>query len=432
MDSFEDSSSKKKCPVCEISITHLGKHLKTHKLPEDEIKTIMYRNRKRRISKKEQNKKVCPLSTCQGLEPHPRLDVHFRRFHKMKTSDELYKMYINKRKNSLWEEKTGNVNKVKNDVTNKKCELTKSIEYHISQKFESYLLTSKGGNNDTRISTKMAYELRKIFRDIKIEEETSILTNHYEKKLENWLFSKIRSNSAITYCKIIRKYCDFLLDNHTTVNVYPINQLKDTLRCWKMQLRKNHRKTSLLKKQLKDINELEELVKSTALKKYEKYLHVPNTAITCAVHISIRNYLIYSALADNGCRPELLSGLTMKEFSHAIVVKMKDGSILYEIYVADHKTAASGQLKLFLKNDLYGYYHVYAHRIREFVLRREDVCECEHFFITWSGKRITSSDVNAAVNSIWKKTKVKESDKASKLYKNEVAEILKTKSQYNQ
>ena len=112
-----------------------------------------------------------------------------------------------------------------------------------------------------------------------------------------------------------------------------------------------------------------------------------------------RNYILMYLCLDNASRTGALANMTVGEFKQA---QLKNGS--YRINVVDHKTiGTSGPACIVARYELFQEMLVYFERMRN-TLDGMRSLKSDPVFVSWSGKKMSSSMVTAQINSFWGKT----------------------------
>ena len=102
---------------------------------------------------------------------------------------------------------------------------------------------------------------------------------------------------------------------------------------------------------------------------------------------------------DNASRTGALANMTCKEFDNAIY---EDG--MYKVAFLDHKTlATSGLCMIVFTKDLIQAAQIYMNFFRNSMDGVNEKDRMTKSFLSWSGKRLSSSMVSAQLNSFWSK-----------------------------
>ena len=114
---------------------------------------------------------------------------------------------------------------------------------------------------------------------------------------------------------------------------------------------------------------------------------------------TIRDYIIMYLCINNASRTGALANMTCREFSKAT---NENGS--YRVSVFNHKTVAtSGPAVIVFTSKLYAEALVYFQRFRNQLMDIDKRDEF-YFFLSWSGKKLSSNMVTGQLNSFWGKS----------------------------
>ena len=126
---------------------------------------------------------------------------------------------------------------------------------------------------------------------------------------------------------------------------------------------------------------------------------ISGKSITFKLFTSVRDYLLMYICLNNASRTGAISNMTCEEFLHAKI----DGTS-YLVSVFDHKTlSTAGPAIMCFSTQLYNEATVY---FRYFRNKLQDIGEGKprgSFFVSWDGKKMSSSMVSAQINSFWNK-----------------------------
>ena len=96
----------------------------------------------------------------------------------------------------------------------------------------------------------------------------------------------------------------------------------------------------------------------------------------------------------NASRTRALANMTCKEFDNAIY---EDG--MYKVAILDDKTlATSGPCMIVFTKDLFQAAQIYLNFFRNSLDGVNEIDRTANFFLSWSGKRLSSSMVSAQLN----------------------------------
>ena len=119
--------------------------------------------------------------------------------------------------------------------------------------------------------------------------------------------------------------------------------------------------------------------------------------VTQANYTLVRDFLLVQIFMDNANRPGVLSCMTMKEFND--VSEEGDGGV---VSVTTHKTAhIHGPAHIVLSQKLKTWLTMFVQAIRP-----HGTAESDYMVFTWNGRSMTSSQINKALHSVFKKATV--------------------------
>lgn len=82
---------------------------------------------------------------------------------------------------------------------------------------------------------------------------------------------------------------------------------------------------------------------------------------------------------------------------------VKNNEKYYIIEVPEHMSFLThGSARICLDKELYRYYKVYLHKMRNIVLSKCGQYLEKHFFVSWTGKAMQSNEVNKGLKTIWR------------------------------
>ena len=172
-----------------------------------------------------------------------------------------------------------------------------------------------------------------------------------------------------------------------------------------------YRKQVMESRWQKDLSQLTQLFKSHEIRdldnsEYVQYCKRLINKINCGSksptfkeYVSVRDYILMYMCLDNASRTGALANMTCKEFDNAIY---EDGT--YKVAILDHKTlATSGPCMIVFTKDLFQAAQIYLNFFRNSMDGVNEKDRTAKFFLSWSGKRLSSSMVSAQLNSFWGK-----------------------------
>ena len=119
------------------------------------------------------------------------------------------------------------------------------------------------------------------------------------------------------------------------------------------------------------------------------------------IHSIMRNYLLLVTLFRSSCRAGVLANLEVKDFQNAQEV-VGDDKKCYIVEVPEHKTFLThGSARICLDEELHKYYQLYLNKIRNVILSSCGNIWAKHFFLSWTGKKLKTNEVNKSLKAIW-------------------------------
>ena len=135
--------------------------------------------------------------------------------------------------------------------------------------------------------------------------------------------------------------------------------MKSRLGMWKSAYKKDHKIATRKKLEFERRNKIrpQDTVKSNIVKEAIKLLGKSNDQIRCSptAFVLVRDFIITEIYIDNGHQAGVLLNMTMEEFYKT--EKMKDN--MYQLMVFHHKESRSGQIRVILKESLFGWLTTY-------------------------------------------------------------------------
>ena len=397
----ELSARYRTCHICNTSQSNLRRHLRTHLLDEEEISRLVYRQRIR--NKNPKNKHYCPLEECVDLQPHQRLDQHFKKFHKLDETSDLYRTYIKKynRKPKCLDANISSLEEVLDD-------------------FYEFLVSPNSKMTGEKNAKQQKYKLKQILIDCKVFTHEEAASSANELKFQKWFFqySKDRCpNSAKTYLWVFHSYVEYLqlrLRSSKSINYKNLSSLKDVVQSWIKNMNKLHKKEPVKFHDNIPADDVTAFLNSPMAREVSLLVDILNgptkNTINKEEHTLLRNFIFIMTILRNGCRPGVLANMTIQEFYKATSYRSEDsGETYFTVQVSNHKTAYSlGAAFVCLPLDLYNRYKMYLHKIRPYILQDKHCMDSpETFFLTWNGKELNSDDIHRGITSLWKKCGLK-------------------------
>lgn len=280
------------------------------------------------------------------------------------------------------------------------------------QRFCSYMV-GPDRNRKERSVTLIASDVRRIFSVVGVKDNLEIIfrdggSDFRDKYIvEDCGNRNIKATSIKKYLYSLLDFCEFLVAENikiTNVSSHDINTLIGRIKQW----RKNYKNQEKLAKHVKAAEDLEMLVDSEQVKRYQdsenvktalalfdKIENYPNHVVTRTEYCSLRDH-IYTAIHFS-CAPRsgVTANMTMKEFE--LAKEQSDGRWLIEVW--DHKTVQHyGPAKLLLSQKHFRLLKIFVNNVRTQTNPR-----FENVFLSWSGNRLVSGDVSKRLHLSWEK-----------------------------
>ncbi len=446
------------CPslACKAQVVHLPRHMRNvHKWTKEAASKVLLKyNIRQRKSKDddddntEQSKKDyhrrrrCPVPGCHTIVF--RLATHVQKVHKFERSSKEYKdalacativpdrkhhllQYKERKTHLLIGQSFGEEGTTSSSITSDDDEddsddaqevsgaAEKPAPHPVLTKFEEWLESLDGGKRDKKTVKQHSSQLWKILMVIDDSGDISslldinlvrhlFLTKHVEEK-------KYKAGTIKSYLMSLRHYFSFLLSDRPAEVEFcteDIRAVRDKISMWSTSYKKescNRRWQKLeedAKKRLTPAN-IQTFEKSEAACEAVKILGqhsdpTQSATMTQTTFILVRDFLFTQIFIDNANRPGVLSHMTMEEFKNV----RKDGDN-YVISVMKHKTAhVHGLAYIILNSKLKAWLSIFVKVMRTQVA----TSTTGPVFLSWNGQRMTSSQINKAVKSIFKKAEV--------------------------
>ena len=231
---------------------------------------------------------------------------------------------------------------------------------------------------------------------------------------DKWLISfeiKRKPGTVKSYIHSLRFFYKFIIsDEPLECSKYKGKCSSLVIMCdnWITVYRKKSRKT----RWRRDVEQLSQLFKASEIKTLDKsdlvqYCKKTLKTFSCSEiqHATLkhfsnsRDYLLMYLCLDNASRTGALANMTLNELQKA----MFDGGV-YKVAVVDHKTLeTSGPAIIVFTSDLYKEARTYVQYMRNKLEGINCVDKSATVFLSWSGRKMSSSMVTAQINSFWGK-----------------------------
>ena len=451
----------RQCPVCDKPVAKLVRHLmQLHKLDREVALATSAKNRKpytlkngmrskdtRRVYKLRQ----CPVNGCKSIVR--RLCEHLKYKHK---GIRMHKFYSTKPEGSTIAAVTDNANEVESiyhdpvvervspttEVTDidvniygnwKKGNKTHNLTYNpheaqqdtahykykytdiisnislarneICGKFEEFLTSSDYALESKIVSKQMKHSISNFMK--------TLCKNSFEPlfvfdNIRTLFDSKVNCNqwkaaTAKTYKNALKAfYCFVGIRKVLFAPKNLIISLQASLdrlgSSYKKKIRKDkYQKMKATEKILLQPADMEQILASDVSKlALQKFHNADTSEILRQDYCLMRNYLLVRVFMKQGSRTGVLANLTLKDF----LERKKDTTLdLVTFSVTQHKTATQyGDAVIVINNDVENLFVTYLKKVRP----ASEKTECPYFFRSWSGKKMESPDINAAVKAFFK------------------------------
>lgn len=436
------SRRKINCPLpsCKSEIVHLPRHMRNvHKWTKKAAAKVLskYNIRKQGATKQSKDyhlRRRCPVGGCFSIVQ--RLSTHLQNVHKMEKTSKEYcdaiktSKVVPKGKHPIinWkEQRAQNIHTPLNTIAKSRVHerdtvvqpevhdsSSKVAAYPVLRQFEIWLQTPDGGKRDSKTAKQHSSQLVGLLNAI---DHTSDINSLLDINLVSSLFlesyakkKNYEAGTTKSYLMSLRHFYTFLIsDNPDDVNFNAddVRAAREKIRLWSTSY-KRETCTRRWKKLAEDeSNRLQPADIKTfenseaareAIKTIGEFSGLDrNQLVTQAQYTLVRDFLFAQILIDNANRPGVLSCMTMEEFNN-----MHEKGDRYVISVMKHKTVhIHGPALIVLSEKLKAWLILFVKMMRPHVTSTSDLV-----FLTWNGQPMTSSQINKALQSVFKKATV--------------------------
>ena len=283
----------------------------------------------------------------------------------------------------------------------------------ILEKFSNWMLSPDGEQKDKKTALQHVSQLKRVMSVTGgglacLLDEKKIRDVFLPQAKEKYYPATIKS-----YLMSVQHYCSFLLEDQPSGVDYDkdsINHLRDKLKKWSS----SYKRQSTRRRWERQEEDVSSLITPEKVKEFEqsqatrdavillgKLSGAHSMEITQKMYTLVRDYLIAQIMIDNANRAGVIAFMTVKEFQRA---KMEDDR--YVVEVLQHKTVDThGPAQVVLTVHLYNCLDIFLKEMRSKLPGAQTEAN-RPMFLSWSGKRLQSSQVTKALGSIFKKAGV--------------------------
>ena len=282
-------------------------------------------------------------------------------------------------------------------------------------KFEEWMLSPDGGKRDAKTAKQHSSQVFGMLKAIDDEEDMhslldlALVRNVFLKS--HVVTKKYEVGTIKSYLMSLRHFFSFLLSDkpdEVDFDAHDIKAAREKVQLWST----SYRKESSVRKWQKLEEDFQNRLTAANITKFEKSEAARNaikelgkhsdveekTVVTQSSYTLVRDFLFTQIFTDNANRPGALAGMTMNEYR-----QMRKEGDDYVISVMDHKTAhVYGPAIIVLSKKLMSWLSVFVEVMRAEVT----TTKTGHVFLTWNGQRMTSGQINRAVQSVFKKAEI--------------------------
>jgi site-specific recombinase XerD len=464
--STDGSRRKVSCPLlaCKAKVVHLPRHMRNvHKWTSEAASKVLLKfniRKKKNKRKKEKGdddeksskkakhkdyhrRRRCPINDCHTIVF--RLSAHLQKVHKLDRSSKEYcdalasatvvpdikhpkirykeLHYQHSQMGESFDEASltscsarSEDDEERNDEEQIHEVLHTSNSHPLVAEFEEWMSSPDGGKRDDKTVKQHAAQLLKLLTvlgqpddvasllDVKLIQ--SVFLNGYVKDKE------FQPGTIKSYLMSLRHYYTFLLSHRpdgVEFHAEDVRSAREKIQMWSKSYKKEAC-TRRLEKQEEDLSHIltpENIClfeKSEAARLAIKILgEQSNTTeavlVTQNSYTLVRDFLFTQIFIDNANRPGVLTYMTISEYQN---MRTQDDDRV--IVVKNHKTRhVHGPAYIVLSKKLEAWLSIFVERMRPQVTTSTS----GYLFLSWNGKRMSSSQINKAVQSVFKKAGVK-------------------------
>ena len=440
------------CPLasCKAKVVHLPRHMRNvHHWTKEAAAKVLHKYNMRKtpatkLSKKTESSKrqtdyhlrrLCPVGNCHSIVL--RFSKHLQRVHKLTKTSKEYRdaikmsKVVSKEKHATVQQKkrtrfplatqTERREQEDDDTVDVECPDKEQDFFQpvsagpVISKFEKWLSSPDGGKRDEKTVKQHSAQLMAMLNVIDEScDVTSLLDTNLVSSvfLETYVKEKnYEAGTTKSYLMSLRHFYSFLLSDNSddvTFNADDVRAAMERIRLWSTSFKRETCTRRWKKLEEDEMNRLKpEDVKAfersdaarEAIKTIGDFANPENRPVLNQnKYILVRDFLLAQIFIDNANRPGVLSFMTMDEFHN---MRMEgDGSV---ISVMKHKTAhIHGPAYIVLSQKLKGWLTLFVQVMRPDVTTSTS----GSVFLTWNGQTMTSSQINKALQSIFKKATI--------------------------
>ncbi len=433
------SRRKVKCPLpsCKSEIVHLPRHMKNvHKWTKEAAAKVLskYNIRKQDATKQSKDyhlRRRCPVGGCFSIVL--RLSAHLQNVHKMEKTSKEYcdaiktSKVVPKGKHPTinWkEQRAQNTHTPLRTIAESRVHERDTVvqpevhdssrkvaAYPVLRQFEIWLQTPDGGKRDAKTVKQHSSQLVGLLNAIDHTSDINSLLdiNLVSVFLESYAKKKnYEAGTTKAYLMSLRHFYTFLIsDNPDDVNFNAddVRAAREKIRLWSTSY-KRETCTRRWKKLAEDeSNRLQPADIKTfenseaareAIKTISEFSGLDrNQLVTQAQYTLVRDFLFAQIFIDDANRPGVLSCMTMEEFNN---MHEKGDRYVISVMITVH---IHGPALIVLSKKLKAWLVLFVKMMRPHVTSTSDLV-----FLTWNGQPMTSSQINKALQSVFKKATV--------------------------